>query len=452
MDIGVLTRPALRVTGAAIAAAMFVGLGMGTAAAAPGNGRIAEAQAQAAAIEARMTDGAARMSAAESAVEGARAASMLALDQFQATQAAYEQSRERADAAAAAAAQATADLGVARDELIAFARRSYMDGSTSPGAAALLTAGSPTEMIERAVLLEAAGAHRSDVVVTVAVLQRETTQAESVAREALAEADELQEQAATELEVAEAAEVGAREQAAVVEVEQLQLDSELAAAQQELATLVGQQEAAERAAAAVRAATPAPVRAPAPVPAPGPNSGPAPAPAPGSNSGPASALAPAPAPAPRPAPAPAPAPVAAAGNGSASAVETAIAAARRQLGMPYAWGGGGSRGPGLGWGVDLGVFGFDCSGLTQYAYAQAGISIPRNSRQQYSALPKVSSNQLQRGDLVFWGIDASNPDTITHVALYLGNGQVLQAPQSNDVVRVSSMWWRGYVGAVRPSA
>ena len=101
---------------------------------------------------------------------------------------------------------------------------------------------------------------------------------------------------------------------------------------------------------------------------------------------------------------------------------------------------------------DSGVVGFDCSGLTQYAYAQAGISIPRNSRAQYSALPKVSRGSLQAGDLVFWGWDSSNWESIHHVAIYLGDGRVLQAPQSGDVVKVSDMWWSGYVGAVRPSA
>jgi cell wall-associated NlpC family hydrolase len=98
------------------------------------------------------------------------------------------------------------------------------------------------------------------------------------------------------------------------------------------------------------------------------------------------------------------------------------------------------------------VVGFDCSGLTQYAYAQAGISIPRNSRAQYAALPKVSAGNLQPGDLVFWASNPGNPSTIHHVAIYLGNDQVVQAPESGDVVKVSTMWWSGYAGAVRPSA
>jgi cell wall-associated NlpC family hydrolase len=120
--------------------------------------------------------------------------------------------------------------------------------------------------------------------------------------------------------------------------------------------------------------------------------------------------------------------------------------------MSYAWGGGGARGPGQGIPPDSGVTGFDCSGLTQYAYAQAGISIPRNSRAQFASLPRVSRNDLLPGDLVFWATDPGDPDTIHHVALYLGGGRVVQAPESGDVVKVSDMWWSGYAGAVRPSA
>lgn len=141
-----------------------------------------------------------------------------------------------------------------------------------------------------------------------------------------------------------------------------------------------------------------------------------------------------------------------AGSDSASAAQTAIDAATACRGTRYAWGGGGTKGPGWGWGIDLGVWGFDCSGLTQYAYAQAGISIPRNSRRQYSALPKVTSDDLRPGDLVFWAKDTSNPDTIHPVAIWLGGDSIIEAPQSGSVVKVSDMRWRGYIGAVRPTA
>jgi cell wall-associated NlpC family hydrolase len=404
---------ALRMAGTAVAAALAVGLTPSAADAAPrgpSDSQIQAAQQAAQAVTDRIQGLAGQLAGTQQAVDDAHTTSALALDDFQAQQAAYEDAQQRADAAAAAAAQATAELGAARDEIIAFARRSYMQGSTYSGAAALITAADPGELIQRAALLEAAGGHRSDVLDRVTVLQQQATATEALARTTLAEAATLKEKATAALAVAQAAEISARGQAAALVTQQAQLQTELATAQQQLTTLIGERAAAARTAQVV----PPPPKPAAP-------------PAPSGNT-----VEP--------------------GSGSASAARIAIDAAMEYLGTPYAWGGGGTRGPGPGMDPDEGVIGFDCSGLTQYAYGQAGISIPRNSRSQYAGLPKVSSDDLQAGDLVFWGSDAGDPGSITHVALYLGGGKVVQAPESGDVVRVSSMWWRNYVGAVRPSA
>jgi cell wall-associated NlpC family hydrolase len=143
-----------------------------------------------------------------------------------------------------------------------------------------------------------------------------------------------------------------------------------------------------------------------------------------------------------------------AGAPSGSAVDIAIAAALTQRGLPYSWGGGTSSGPTLGIPPDTAVYGFDCSGLTEYAYAQAGIRIGGTSREQYHRFRDrtVAAGDLRPGDLVFWG-STSDYQSIYHVALYIGGNQVIQAPQSGDVVRVSSMWFGAdYYGAVRPTA
>jgi cell wall-associated NlpC family hydrolase len=399
---------------ALVVGALSVGLSLGTvvspAAAAPGS--IAEAQARADALAARIHQIDATLAEAQAAVDAAHAASAIALDDYQATEAAYQAARQRADVAAAEAAEAAAALAEAREQVVDFARDSYMQGSTFPEAAALLTAADPAQLIERAALLEAAGTHRSDVLEQVTVVEEAAARADVVARTAVNEADQLKADAAAQLEVAQAAEISAREQAAAVAEQQEALQAELATAQRELRRLVGAQEAARR---VTPAAAPAPAAPPA---------GPPPA---TGNQAPA-------------------------GPGSSSAAQTAIDAAMAYLGTPYAWGGGGSYGPGPGLAPDEGVVGFDCSGLTQYAYAQAGISIPRNSRAQYAALPKVSAGNLQPGDLVFWASNPGNPATIHHVAIYVGNGQIVQAPESGDVVKVSNMWWSGYAGAVRPTA
>lgn len=440
-------RGALRAGGTAIAAAVLVGLAPAVAGATPGapsDGEISTAQAQADAVAARIGALDAQLAATQGAVDSAREQALLALDEYQATEEAAAAARAHAEDAAAESVRATAELGVARDDLVSFARRTYMEGSTSPGASALLTAGSPGQLIERAALLEAAGSHRSDVLDRVTVLQERATAADVVARTALVQADELREQAAEELEVARTAEVSARAQQAQVRTEQAAVQAELAEAERQLTTLVGAREAAELAAAERAAAERAAAERPAPVvPAPdAPDITPPGAPAP-----------PAAPPAARPAP-PVAAPPAGppAGPGSSAAAQTAIAAGMRYIGTPYAWGGGGSWGPGRGQDPDRGVIGFDCSGLTQYAYAQAGISIPRNSRAQYAELPKVARGALKAGDLVFWATDPRRPSTIHHVAIYLGGDRILEAPESGKHVRTTAMRWGSYAGAVRPSA
>lgn len=125
----------------------------------------------------------------------------------------------------------------------------------------------------------------------------------------------------------------------------------------------------------------------------------------------------------------------------------AAAAALSHLGTPYAWGGGGPTGPTQGirdGGVadrhgDYKKIGFDCSGLTEYAYAQAGIAIGGDSRTQYASGGKRHSfADALPGDLLFAG---ETPATIHHVAIYLGRiygrDYVLESPQSGDVVKVS---------------
>lgn len=410
MDSGTRSSIARALVAGTLAVGLSVGLSAGPAAAAPSS--VAEAQATADALAARITEIDGTLAAAQAAVDAAHAASAIALDDYQATQAAYEAARQRAEVAADEAEAAAAALTVAREQVVDFARDSYMQGSTFPEAAALLTAADPAQLMERAALLEAAGTHRSDVLNEVTVVEATAARADVVARTAVVEADQLKADAAAQLEAAQAAEISARSQAAAVADQQEALEAELAAAQRDLRRLVGAREAAQRV---------TPVAAPAPA---APPAGPPPS---TGNQAPA-------------------------GPGSSNAAQTAIDAAMGYLGIPYAWGGGGSWGPGPGLAPDEGVVGFDCSGLTQYAYAEAGVAIPRNSRAQYAALPKVSAGNLQPGDLVFWASDPSNPSTIHHVAIYLGNGRIVQAPESGDVVKVSDMWWSGYAGAVRPSA
>lgn len=109
-----------------------------------------------------------------------------------------------------------------------------------------------------------------------------------------------------------------------------------------------------------------------------------------------------------------------------------IAAAQSQLGVPYRYAGTSPS------------EGFDCSGLVVWAYRQIGVSLPRSSFAQWDALPAVPIDQLQPGDLVFF-----YPD-VHHVGLYVGNGQMIHAPHTGDVVKYASVWRDNLTGARRP--
>lgn len=124
---------------------------------------------------------------------------------------------------------------------------------------------------------------------------------------------------------------------------------------------------------------------------------------------------------------------------STNKVQAVIDLAHKQLGKPYVWG---AEGPNS----------FDCSGLIYYVYKNAAsITLPRTSSEQYSAGVAVSRSNLKAGDLIFSSTDGTG--NITHVAIYVGDGQMIHAPRNGkNVEKVSinnSYWNKAYVGARR---
>ncbi|HVL83242.1 MAG TPA: C40 family peptidase [Pseudonocardia sp.] len=107
---------------------------------------------------------------------------------------------------------------------------------------------------------------------------------------------------------------------------------------------------------------------------------------------------------------------------------TAISFALGEVGKPYLWGG---TGPDR----------YDCSGLMLRAFQAAGINLPRVSRQQFYAGGHVPIEQAQAGDLLFYATDPSDPATIHHVAMYMGDGQMVEAPYTGEFVRVRPVPW-----------
>lgn len=119
-------------------------------------------------------------------------------------------------------------------------------------------------------------------------------------------------------------------------------------------------------------------------------------------------------------------------NTSSSAADQAIAFARKQLGKPYVWGATGPES-------------YDCSGLTQAAWKAAGIDLPRTTWDQVNAGSRVSASDLRPGDLVFFY------DDISHVGLYIGDGNMIHAPHTGTVVKIAPITEMPIYGYSRPS-
>ncbi|MCW2932062.1 MAG: hypothetical protein JWM19_3024, partial [Actinomycetia bacterium] len=121
---------------------------------------------------------------------------------------------------------------------------------------------------------------------------------------------------------------------------------------------------------------------------------------------------------------------------TSSQADKAVQFVYNQLGCPYVYGGTGPCNSG-----------FDCSGLVQAAWAAAGVSIPRDTYSQWAALPHISMSDLQPGDLIFY-------NGIGHVAMYVGGGEIVDAPRTGlnvEKIPMSTSWYAGNVdGAARP--
>ena len=110
-------------------------------------------------------------------------------------------------------------------------------------------------------------------------------------------------------------------------------------------------------------------------------------------------------------------------SGTSASARSAVRWAIQQVGLPYQWGG---AGPGR----------YDCSGLTMRAWQRGGVGMPHSARIQYQQVSKISYSALRPGDLVFYATDPSRPNTIHHVAMYIGGGRMIEAPYTGANVRI----------------
>ncbi len=302
--------------------------------------------------------------------------------------------RAAAEEADRAAADAQTRLDALDGQIRQVARTAYTGGDTMPELDLLMTSDSAEDFVSRLAVLDQIAGHTTDVLADVG--------------EAAAAASQAQADAA-------AAEVEAQRTLDGLTAQEMQLQDDIADHQEQVAALTAAQQQAAAAAQHALAAQPAVTDQPAGAVA---DSAP-PAAAPAAPAAPAVAPAPAP-------PAAAPAPAGGGSGAARSAVQTALA----QVGDAYVWGAGGPNA-------------FDCSGLTQYAYAAAGISLPHSSRMQSQMGTAVTRAQLQPGDLIFYY------SPVSHVSMYIGNGQMVHASTSSEPVQVVSVASMGGITAMR---
>jgi peptidoglycan DL-endopeptidase RipA len=346
--------------------------------------------------------------------------------------------KTKATAAKARVSKARADVVAAQRNYIGYIQASYMGGDVTGTTGSLLTAHDPNVLLEEGALNEYQNQHQLSAIGN---LQRATvakSNADADARQAVAVQKAATDAAENARQEAVAAVAAAQRQQEQLESTLAANQSQLQRAQLKLATLNNQRArfqayqvqqariAAARAAALERAREAAAAAAAARASSGGGGGGGVYVP-----------------PGPR-------------GHWTPSAGQRAAARAVHWLGEPYAWAGGNASGPtfgvcaGDGAFNDCNVVGFDCSGLTMYAWAQ--VPLAHYAATQYlqgSVHPNTAS--LMPGDLVFWSSNGTVAG-IHHVAIYIGGGNVVQAPESGDIVRITPLGevsW-GYFGATRP--
>ena len=339
-----------------------------------------------------------------------------AADQAGAAEQAAQSARLESAAAASAIERARADL----DKFVA---GSYQQGSTIGSISAYMGAPNPADLLARAQLLNSVSGGQLNALQGMERAQTEKSNKDALARKSLEIAQQKKDEAEQAKHNADAAKSSAQQaqtaqasQNSSLEADKASVEQRLYEAQAKVSGLQGQrqryqdwlaQKQREQEAAAQQAALN--VAKP-------PRGG-------GVPSGGQAPSAPA-----------------------GASIEAVVARALSKLGVSYAWGGGNGSGPTRGirdGGVadqfgDYNKIGFDCSGLMIYAFA--GVTgLPHYSGYQYTAGRQVPLSQMRRGDMLFWG----NYSDIHHVALYLGNGQMVEAPQSGSVVMVSAVRYGG---------
>ena len=260
-------RPAVRSVALCVAASFAVVGAAGTASAAPSDAEVGAAARAAEDVAAQVRGFLEQQGAAQAAVDAADARVTGALEQVTAQQRSAEIAEADARRAERAAEEARSAVTGAQDAVARFARDSYMGGSTSPVLESLLTAGDPAEVVERMVLLEFAGDHRTAVLTDVTAAQQRADETQTAARQAAAQAEVSRQSAEDALASAEAARAEAAQQVADLRSAEAAMQARLDQARTALVTLQREQAASRQSRTpAPPPSAPAPTGAPAPAP------------------------------------------------------------------------------------------------------------------------------------------------------------------------------------------
>jgi cell wall-associated NlpC family hydrolase len=365
---------------------------------------------------------------------------------------AAQQQLTQAQSALTAAQKARADAQIQMNQ---FAADSYRGAGGLDKLSALMTSDSPSLFLTRAATLSALARHEQSVIALMTTTQTAQTAAQQTANTALSDQQAVLASAAKAKDAAIAAVNSQASQVASINATQLDLQAQLSVLRgtaKDLATARAQglKLQAEEAAAAAKAAAAARAAAKA---------------AAAAAAAKAAALA-----AQERAEEQAAAAAQTASGGSSNGAPTgsggivppgghsistpaqrqqAIAFAEAQVGIWYRWAGAGEVGPTVTANGVQNVAGYDCSGLTMRAYQSAGISLIHFTGAQWDYGIHVSQSQLQPGDLVFFATNTNDPSTIHHVGIYIGNGQMIDAPATGEQVGVHNAFRPDYIGAVQ---
>jgi len=400
--------------------------------------QIGDAKAQLAAASAQLT---ALNDKVESLVEAYNGAQVKLADAQQA-----------AVAAQTALDAAQADRAKAQRRMNQFAADSYRASSTLGEINALVTSGSPEDFLNQQAFLAAISRHQDGIIATLKNAEAAQDSAQKTADAAVADQQKASDAAAKAKDDAVAAMNAQAAQVSQIKASQSQLQAQLLVLQgkakdladaraQGLAELAAEKAAAEKAAAEARAKAAAAAAVAkahqdelAREAAQKATSGSAGSNDSGGATGPTAVVAPG------------------AGRSVSTAAQraTAIAFAQSKVGLWYRWAGAGEIAPTVTDSGTQNVEGYDCSGLTMRAYQAAGISLGHYTGLQWDEGMHVSRDQLVPGDLVFFATNLSDPATIHHVGIYIGNGKMIDAPQTGEQVGVHNAFRPDYIGAVQP--